>query len=67
MGHWISEEPFELSNYFPAAPVSQMLFYYGKYNLEFSGNYYLHRYRLKFLLSQNQVCSQLKTHFIDLS
>lgn len=21
MGHWISEEPFELSNYFPAAPL----------------------------------------------
>ncbi|XP_023581345.1 microcephalin isoform X2 [Trichechus manatus latirostris] len=24
MGHWISEEPFELSNYFPAAPVCRL-------------------------------------------
>ncbi|KAM5264091.1 microcephalin [Ctenodactylus gundi] len=24
LGHWISEEPFELSNYFPAAPVCRL-------------------------------------------
>lgn len=24
MGHWISEEPFELSNYFPAAPLCRL-------------------------------------------
>ncbi|XP_058575840.1 microcephalin isoform X2 [Neofelis nebulosa] len=23
LGHWISEEPFELSNYFPAAPINR--------------------------------------------
>ncbi|VFV43944.1 microcephalin-like [Lynx pardinus] len=51
LGHWISEEPFELSNYFPAAPVSHMLFYYGEYNLVFSGNYYLHKYRFRCLLN----------------
>uniref|UniRef100_A0A2K6L8K6 Microcephalin n=1 Tax=Rhinopithecus bieti TaxID=61621 RepID=A0A2K6L8K6_RHIBE len=39
-GHWITEEPFELSNHFPAAPVSQILFYDGKCNLVFSRNYY---------------------------
>lgn len=38
LGHWISEEPFELSDSFPAAPVSQMLFYL--YILVFSGNYH---------------------------
>lgn len=24
LGHWISEEPFELSNYFPAAPLCRL-------------------------------------------
>ncbi|KAF6084483.1 hypothetical protein HJG60_012793 [Phyllostomus discolor] len=39
LGHWISEEPFELSGSFPAAPVSQTLRRGGTYDWVFSRNY----------------------------
>ena len=74
MGHWISEEPFELSNYFPAAPVSHTLFYDDKCNLVFSGNCYWHRYILKvfkiksiaIILITNMTHLQKLTHFVYL-
>lgn len=40
LGHWISEEPFELSDSFPAAPVSQALLCGGNFNYSFLRNYY---------------------------